>query len=60
MVNGGGWEVQVERERERERERKMWVGGWVESVKECGCVGLWVQLWGVESMGFGFEGSGED
>ena len=53
MVNGGGWKVQVERKREM-------VGGWVESVKECGCVGLWVQLWGVESMGFGFEGSGED
>ena len=53
MVNGGGWKVQVERKREM-------VGGWVESVKECGCVGLWVQLWGVKSMGFGFEGSGED
>ena len=44
----------------RERGRCGWVVyGWVESMKECGCVGLWVQLWRVERMGFGIEGSGE-
>ena len=56
----GEWWMMGSPGREREREREGDVGGWVESVKECGCVGLWVQLWGVKSIGFGFEASGED
>ena len=55
MVNGEWWRMGSPGS-----EKVGDVVGWVESVKECGCVGLWVQLWGVKSMGFGFEGSGED
>ena len=36
----------------RERGRCGWVG-----LSSRRSVGLWVQLWGVESMGLGFEGA---
>ena len=57
-VDGEWWRMESP---SKKRGRCGWVAcGWVESVKECGCVGLWVQLWGVDNMGFGFKGSGED